>query len=84
MPAGSIVFREGDPSNDKFYVLLKGTVTVVKRKDFNVFVAQNRKLHKKLTTAPQKVMTYNTTKNIDGDEESKSSSEDESDSSSSK
>ena len=41
IPAGTYVFKEGDLSNDKYYVLLRGTVSVIRRKDHNVFY-QNR------------------------------------------
>jgi len=79
LPAGRIVFKEGDLSNDKFYVILKGNVTVVKRHDGNVFVEQNRKLHKQLTKGPQLVKS-----NLEhrDDEDSKYSNESESEESS--
>lgn len=43
-PAGTCIFEEGDLSNDKFYVILKGSVSIVKRIDKNVFVKENKRL----------------------------------------
>lgn len=82
LPAGNIVFREGDPSNDKFYVILKGNVTVVKRHDGNVFVEQNRRLHKQLTKAPQLVKPNLDHLEHKSDEESNKSDESDSEESS--
>jgi CRP-like cAMP-binding protein len=35
--AGNYVFKEGDPSNDKYYVIIRGKVSVIVKKDRNVF-----------------------------------------------
>ena len=37
MPPGTYVFREGDKSDHKYYIVLRGQVSVVKKKDTNVF-----------------------------------------------
>lgn len=39
--AGDYVFREGDPSNDKLYIILSGTVSLILKNDRNVFVQEN-------------------------------------------
>jgi len=41
IPAGEYIFKEGDYSNEKYYVILKGSVSIIKKKDRNVFY-QNR------------------------------------------
>lgn len=42
LPAGHYVFKEGDPSNDKFYIILSGRVSVVLKSDSNVFMSENQ------------------------------------------
>jgi len=37
------IFKENDVSNDKFYVIIKGSVSIVKKKDNNVFQQENEK-----------------------------------------
>jgi len=37
------IFKEGELSNDKFYVILKGTVSVVKKRDVNIFQEENER-----------------------------------------
>lgn len=39
--AGQYIFKEGDPSNDKFYIILSGVVSVVLKSDSNVFMEEN-------------------------------------------
>ena len=41
VPAGQFVFCEGDLSNDKFYIVLSGTVSVILKSDPNVFMKEN-------------------------------------------
>ena len=34
---GSIIIKEGDASNNKFYIIMNGTVSIIKYNDTNVF-----------------------------------------------
>ena len=43
LPAVTRIFKEGELSNDKFYVILKGTVSVVKKRDVNIFQEENER-----------------------------------------
>ena len=42
VPAGKYVFKEGDASNDKFYIILSGKISVILKSDANVFMNENR------------------------------------------
>lgn len=37
IPAKTYVFRQGDPSNDKFYIIMQGSISVIVKHDKNVF-----------------------------------------------
>jgi CRP-like cAMP-binding protein len=37
VPARNYVFRQGDPSNDKFYIIMQGSISVIVKHDKNVF-----------------------------------------------
>ena len=39
----NFIFREGDKSNDKFYVIIKGTVSILLSNDSNIFIQENLK-----------------------------------------
>ena len=41
--AGQYIFQEGDLSNDKLYIILSGTVSIIFQKDRNVFIKENLK-----------------------------------------
>ena len=38
---GTYVMKEGDPSNDKFYIILSGKASVIFKKEVNVYAQQN-------------------------------------------
>lgn len=46
IPAATCIFKEGDVSNDKFYVIIKGSISIVKKVDRNVFQAENERLQR--------------------------------------
>lgn len=48
IPAGNYIFKEGDSSNDKFYIILSGRVSVVLKSDPNVFMEENREFESEL------------------------------------
>ena len=40
---GNYVFREGDPSNNKFYVILSGVISIIFKNNTNVFIEENKR-----------------------------------------
>lgn len=40
-PPGSLILKEGDKSNNKFYVVLSGNVSILIRNSENVFISEN-------------------------------------------
>ena len=40
---GKLIMKQGDESDNKMYILLKGQVAIFKYKDRNVFLSENMK-----------------------------------------
>ena len=47
VPAGTVIMREGEVSNEKFYVILSGECSVVKRQHANYYEKQNLEQERK-------------------------------------
>lgn len=55
----TIIFQENDPSNDKFYIILSGTVKIVTQKKENVYIDENKKENNKFLDQIQRKKTLN-------------------------
>lgn len=70
--AGQYVFKEGDSSNDKFYIILTGRASVILKSDPNVFVGENLE-----QCSPTRNNSKSSNKDLDFTERTNSAKEDE-------